>query len=443
MDKPLNPFEPPPPHGSGDAVALLDPAQESLADALRVSFFVLKIVMVVVLVWYLLSGLFNVEDGEVAVRLRFGNIVGEGSAAQVIRPDGHPHWSMPYPIEQVIKVATNTRTLALDEAFMVQLTDEEKTRSPHELGHIQRPLNPERDSYVVTGDANIIHLKIRSIQYEVGGGDTSRVIDWLRNVGDEENEQRIIRAATERGIVRFAAGCKADELINGLDSGEEALVTEVIQGALDDMETGLVIKKVSVDPLVPPPVQAAFNEVGAALSESRRANEQAEKDRSEMLNKVAGSAHKLLWRLIRAYAVAREGEDEQQATEALAALAEAFMNLKAGPDHGGVDIRGEVASIMNDASSYRTRVRQRLAGDAERFQSLLLQFEQAPRITATALWERAKQRIMKGRVRVFYVLGGARIVIQANPDPRQKMAWDEEDMKDGDQIPEGGSGGRP
>ena len=443
MDKPLNPFEHHHHHDSDDAVAPLDPAQESLADALRVSFFFLKIVMVLVLVWYLFSGFFNVEEQEVAVRLRFGNIVGDSPAEQVIGPGG-PHLSMPPPIGQVIEIATNPPKLELDEAFMVQLTDEEKTRSLHDLGHIQRPLNPERDSYVVTGDANIVHMKWE-IQYDygVGGGDRPRVIDWLRNVGDKVNERRIIRAATERGIVRFAAGRKADELIDGLDSIEEALVTEVIQGALDDMKTGLVVKKVSANPLVPPPVQAAFNEVSEALSNSRRANEQAEKDRREMLNNVAGGAHESLWRLIRAHAVASEGEDEQQAAAAEAALAEAFMNLNTGPDHGGVDVRGQAAQIINDANSYRTRVRERLAGDAKRFQGLLPAFEQAPRITATALWEKAMQRIMKGRVRVFYVLRDGRIVIQANPDPRQKMKWQEQDMKEGDQIPEGGSGGGP
>ena len=55
---------------------MLDPAQQSLAEALRLSFGILKITMLALLVVYALSGTFSVGSNEVAVRLRFGDYVG-------------------------------------------------------------------------------------------------------------------------------------------------------------------------------------------------------------------------------------------------------------------------------------------------------------------------------------------------------------------------------
>jgi chemotaxis protein histidine kinase CheA len=53
-----------------------DPAQQSLAEALQVSFAILKVAMLALLVAYAFSGTFSVGSNEVALRLRFGDYVG-------------------------------------------------------------------------------------------------------------------------------------------------------------------------------------------------------------------------------------------------------------------------------------------------------------------------------------------------------------------------------
>ena len=52
----------------------LDAAQQSLSDALRVSFFVLKLLMGVLLVAYLVSGTVRVDEQHTAVRFRHGGM---------------------------------------------------------------------------------------------------------------------------------------------------------------------------------------------------------------------------------------------------------------------------------------------------------------------------------------------------------------------------------
>ena len=54
----------------------MDPATKSLADALRVSFRVLTVIMVFVVIAFLLTGLKSIEAQEVAVKKVFGKIVG-------------------------------------------------------------------------------------------------------------------------------------------------------------------------------------------------------------------------------------------------------------------------------------------------------------------------------------------------------------------------------
>ena len=79
----------------------LDPAGKALADALRISFGVLKIVMVAVLGLFIWSGVYKVEANEEALELRFGKVKGVGKEAIV---KTGLHWKWPAPIEEVIKV---------------------------------------------------------------------------------------------------------------------------------------------------------------------------------------------------------------------------------------------------------------------------------------------------------------------------------------------------
>lgn len=56
-----------------------DLGSQALADALRSSFAILKFIMALVAAIVIFSGVFTVENNEVAVVLRFGIPVGTGS----------------------------------------------------------------------------------------------------------------------------------------------------------------------------------------------------------------------------------------------------------------------------------------------------------------------------------------------------------------------------
>src|SRR5262245_41854530 len=147
MAKDFNPFEHHHEHHHDAPItpAEMDPAQRSLADALRVCFMLLKFVMLVLVVLYLFSGFFNVKANEKAVRLTLGNLWKEEPLGQ-----GGPYWTLPFPIGEAVKIPTSDVTLELTSSFWYDMNGT-MTQAPI------RPLNPEKDGSNVTGDANIVH----------------------------------------------------------------------------------------------------------------------------------------------------------------------------------------------------------------------------------------------------------------------------------------------
>src|SRR5262245_37310219 len=98
-DHPHSHDEPEHSHGPETPV---DAGSQALAEALRSSFAVVRILMFALIAVFLGSGFFKVESNERAIILRFGNPVGEGQKA-LLGPG--LHWSFPYPIDEVVKVS--------------------------------------------------------------------------------------------------------------------------------------------------------------------------------------------------------------------------------------------------------------------------------------------------------------------------------------------------
>ena len=84
------------PHEHGhDAPETQDAGSQALAEALRSSFAIVKVVMVLLVLAFFSSGFFTVGPSEKAVILRFGRLVGEEQ--EPLLGSGW-HWSFPYPI---------------------------------------------------------------------------------------------------------------------------------------------------------------------------------------------------------------------------------------------------------------------------------------------------------------------------------------------------------
>jgi len=381
----------------------LDPAQQSLAEALRVSFAILKVAMFAALGAYALSGTFSVGSNEVAVRLRFGDYVGAPGERVLERGT---YLAAPFPIEQVIKVDTRPMTLPLDREFWyeVGLDDRGMTRDQMRLSR-SRPLDPVRDGSLLTGDLNIAHARW-TVTYRV-----TDPVAFVTNVGATSLAEGLVRCAMQQGIVHALAQHPTDELLKGVVNREVA--TGVAQRVLTDMATGITIDQLTLDKVSAPlSVVGSFDAVTTAESDRTQRIVAAQQDRARILGETAGEGSEKLLALLDRF---------ERATEAVApdevAVVEQAMDLALGDlNVDGVSIGGDVAQVINAAKTYRTQVVERVKGDRETFERLLPQYEKNPRIILSRLWEDARERILTGDVETFYTVPG-QLELQLDRDP--------------------------
>ena len=380
-----------------------DPAQQSLAEALRVSFAILKVAMFAVLVAYLLSGTFSVGSNEVALRLRFGEYVG-GPGERVL--ERGTYLAAPFPIEQVIKVDTRPMTLTMDREFWYQTGTRDRGMTRDQIRNSRAgPLNPLLDGSLLTGDMNIVHARW-TVTYRVGDP-----VAFVTNVGNKDLARDLVRCAIQQGIVQAVAQFPADELLKGVVNREVA--TAVAQRKLSEMSSGLEIDQLALDKVsAPVSVIASFDAVTTAETDRSQRIVSSQQDRARILGETAGEGSDKFVELLDRFEQASEVGTPADAAAAEREIETALTELRVQ----NVPIGGEVAQVVNAAITYRTQVVERVKGDSETFQRLLPQYERNPRIILTRLWEDAREQIMTGDVETFYTLPG-RLELQLNRDP--------------------------
>jgi len=389
--------------GAGPAVAR-DPAQEALAEALRLSFGILRLVMVVLLVAYAFSGLFSVGSNEVALRLRFGRYV--GPADQRVLERG-TYLAAPFPIEQVITIDTRPQSLRLDRDFWYEETGRDR----------RGPLDPVRDGSLLTGDLSVVHARW-TVTYRV-----SEPIDYLTNVGDASLARDLVRCAVAQGIVHAVAAAPADDVLRAAVNRDVAAA--IARERLTAMATGLTIDQLALDEVsAPASVIASFEAVTSAETDRSQRVVAAEQERARILGEAAGEASDRLLGMIDAYERATEAGAGTEAADLAGRIDAAFDELRVD----GVAIGGEVARRINAARTHRASVVEEVRTDRETFERLRPEYDRHPRLVLTSLWEACREKIFTGDVETFYTAPG-RLELQLNRDPGVQQERQRREMR--------------
>ena len=132
-----------------------DASSQALSEALSSSFVLVRLLIAALCVGFLFSCIFQVKQNEVAIILRFGSPVGSTAAEQVLHAG--LHWALPYPIDEIVKIPVGeSRSVRSTTGWYLQSdADAAAGQKPDELPS----LTPGRDSYVLTGDGNILHVR--------------------------------------------------------------------------------------------------------------------------------------------------------------------------------------------------------------------------------------------------------------------------------------------
>ncbi len=408
----------------------LDAAQQSVADALKVCFFLLKVVMGIIIVLYLGSGIFSVPAQHEAVRLRFGKIVTADDGTQVIKP-GSLHFALPFPLEQVVRVNTSTQRVLISRDFWFSMNDQEMTMKIDDLmGRKSGPLNPEQDGSLITGDANIVHAQF-AVNYTID--DT---IKFITNVGDPalpgrgNMAERIVSDAIRTAAIETVATMTADQIVAG-NAGQETIV-RLAQDTLNKLNSGIRLEPRNFSMTassMPLATREAFLAVASADNDKGKKTEEAKRERNRTLAETAGEAHEQVWKMIQTYQAAKALGNKAEADKAEKTLLTAFAELATPAEYGSIRITGEVSSMINDARNYRTTTVAGVQTEANRFNTFFNEFNGKPGmrdIIVSRLWLDAKQQVMNNKTtETFYVPKG-HVYLELNPDPNIQIQRERE-----------------
>lgn len=253
-----------------------DAGSTALADALRSSFLVVRILMAGLVVLFFASGFFTVAPQERAVVLRFGKPVGEGDKA-LLGPGAH--WSWPPPIDEVVK----TPFSAVQEAnstvgWYATTPQQELTRTeppPRET------LDPAQDSHLLTGDANIIHARA-SLRY--------RIVDPLQYIFAFRSAPGAVTNALDEAMYFAAAQFNVDDAL----TRNKAAFTERIMRRIDQVsaqqQLGIAVEQVTLNVIPPRQLADKFKAATEAAVRSDRVMSEAQSYANEALSKAQGEA---------------------------------------------------------------------------------------------------------------------------------------------------------
>ncbi|MHC4710778.1 MAG: SPFH domain-containing protein, partial [Planctomycetota bacterium] len=289
----------------------MDPANQSLADALRLSFRVLQVVIVVLVVLFLISGFRTVKGNESGVMLRFGRIV-EVDGQQALEP-GLRRNLVPYPGGEFIIFDVENLAVDLGDTFWPTIPPNVTLDHAIERSHIRSALKPGEVGTVIAGDGDLAHLKLNA-EYEISGP-----VSYVEHIklGDAD---RIVELALQRATVHTAAGLSLQELVEQPEEAE-ARIEQAAQEVLDSLDCGIQLTSVHLPDTKPPfAIVKVYRELQNAREEGREVIEKARQEADEELIRMAGPGYADLSRLIDLYEEAQDINDADRAETLLAEI---------------------------------------------------------------------------------------------------------------------------
>ncbi len=197
---------------------------------------------VLAVIW-LGTGIYIIEPAERGVILRFG------AYKEVTQPG--PHWHIPYPVENVVKLNVDQFSSFRHKAQML------------------------------TRDENIVDIEL-TVQ--------SRIQDAADYLFQDQNPDKTMRDATETAVRQTIGKSDLDFILTeGRASIADTIRTRV-QSLLDNYRTGLEVTSVNMQPAKPPEqVKSAFDDAIKAREDKARQENQAEAYANEVVPKARGA----------------------------------------------------------------------------------------------------------------------------------------------------------
>ena len=260
----------------------MDAGSQALAEALRSSFIIVKIAMVALVVIIFAAGFFTVGPQEKAVILRFGKPQGEG---QKMLLGAGLHWSLPYPIDEVIRIPiTEIQKVSSTVGWFLTTPEMELAGTEPPAGP---SLNPQIDGYVVTADRNIIHTRA-TVSYHIDDPRTA-IFNFTSGTNQQFNLAGVSNAvqnAVNNALILTAARFNVDDIL----AREVEEFREAVQQRVTDLaereHLGVAIDQVQVQSVAPRQLKDVF----AMVTTARQNRDKLINDALSEQNRIASQA---------------------------------------------------------------------------------------------------------------------------------------------------------
>jgi membrane protease subunit HflK len=224
-------------------------------------------VIALLILMYLLSGVYVVAPGEAAVVRRFGAVMSP--------PQGEGlHYRLPWPIDRA------------DIVNVGQVRRESVGLTEAEPEHPDHPEQPEK-LQAITGDTNVIDVEL-IVQYQV-----SDPVAFLFN--SRYAPYRLVRDAVRYAVTQLTVTRGVDAILTSERQAYQDGIRAEAQKQLDAYNSGLQIVGLSLQKAYPPDeVANAFRDVSSAREDKTRAVNEAQGYANSIIPEARGQAQNVL-----------------------------------------------------------------------------------------------------------------------------------------------------
>ncbi|MBN2843348.1 MAG: hypothetical protein JXM68_09675 [Sedimentisphaerales bacterium] len=299
----------------------LDPGSQALSDALKFSFMLLRLLMILFLAGFVASGFYKIEANEVGVELIFGKVKNLGSPDALLKTG--LHWKWPSPIEEVVRIP-----VGVEQKIIVDRVDGmDKPASWYYISDEQRlkknffpspKLEFVKDGYTLTASASALsRAQGRSaddqmIDYNLCH--TNWTIIWKVVEGKEmkvfekvwdgtarwERLSTILRTMLADSVIAISARYDIEDIIWGNSEKFKLEVQDYMKTRLDAYDIGIDVRLQLVGKETPQQVKEAFDMANGAEQQAEKLKNEAKGRYEEMINQAHANASNILARA-RAY----------------------------------------------------------------------------------------------------------------------------------------------
>ncbi|MGI6085218.1 MAG: FtsH protease activity modulator HflK [Acetivibrionales bacterium] len=271
----------------------------------KIGLRLLLLIVVMLVGFWCLTGIYTLKSdgGEKAVLTQFGQYVDTIEEAGL-------HWHIPYPIQKVEIVKTETlRTIEL--GFRTQNVGDSKSISTFD--------EVPQEALMITGDENLVNAET-VIQYRI-----SNVKDFVFNVNDVFNT---LKMASESSVRRVVANHRLDDVLTDQKDIIQYEIKEDLQNICNEYQMGISIKNVALQMVYAPvEVEDAFNDVIKAREDMNRYINEANKEANEIVPAAEATVQEILNEAI-AYKEKRIAEAKGDVEN----FKQVYRNYELGPD---------------------------------------------------------------------------------------------------------------